>query len=162
MRRWPEPRGESGAWSRALAAGGTPRLTASVGRAGGGPGNRLSGPCSAPAPAPRPRGDPPRLEDLLRACRGAFKSQDLELQTHLPTVEPVPGSSSFGISPLHFTMKTCQGPRPPPPRRVSLRVTPSLQVSTFQLEFPSGIITTFGICDSNSYFESSLGQLACG
>lgn len=118
---------------------------------------------AAPQHQPRALGEtPPRLADLLRACRGAFKSQDLELQTHLPTVEPVPGSSSFGISPLHFTMKTCQGPRPPLPRRVSLRVTPSLQVSTFQLEFPSGIITTFGICDSNSYFESSLGQLACG
>lgn len=140
LRRWPKPRGESGAWSRALAAGGTARLPASVGRAGGGPGSRLSEPYSAPAPAPRPRGDPRRLADLLRAFRGAFRSpsraQDLELQTHLLTVEPVPGSSSFGICPLHFTMKTCQEPRPPRPRRVSLRVTPSLHVSTFQLEFP--------------------------
>lgn len=58
---------------------------------------------TAPQHQPRALGKTPRPADLLRACHGAFRSlsrsQDLELRTHLQTVEPVPGSSSFGISP---------------------------------------------------------------
>lgn len=95
---------------------------------------------TAPQHQPRALGKTPRPADLLRACHGAFRSllrsQDLELRTHLQTVEPVPGSSSFGISPLHFTLETYQGPIPPRPRRIGLRVTPSFHVLTFQLEFP--------------------------
>lgn len=77
---------------------------------------------TAPQHQPRALGETPRPANLPRACRGAFRSpsrsQDLELQTHLLPVEPVPGNFSFGISPLHFTMETCQGPRPPRSRRV--------------------------------------------
>lgn len=149
LRRWPKPRGESGAWSRALAAEHWRDVETHgpCGRAGGGPGSRPSGPRSAclhTSPATGAARTAPPGTPGRRLCSGPAR----RLWASVTPAEPPTGG---GAGPWELR----RPPRvsPPYPRPGDLPGTqplpcPRFVPPPFNLNSPKAWPKTFAICDS--------------